>query len=74
MSFLFGSDSPAPASVPVSPLASEEAQRQRQAAEDAAMAQSKTAGRQTTIAAGRDIAADEQMAKGKRRAGRELVG
>ena len=78
MSFLFGSDSPAPMAVPQSPLASEDAQRRRQEAENAALAQSKAAGRQMTIAAGRDIAAEEQQTLGavnaRRRAAREIVG
>ncbi len=70
MSFLFGSNKPDPAPVPVSPLASEEAQRQRQAAQDAALAQQRGAGRAQTVAAGNDIASDEQMVKGQRSAGR----
>ena len=79
MAFLFGGDDkPAPAAVPESPLASEEAQRQRQAAQDRALAESRAAGRQQTAAAGRDIAAEEQQTLGstsaRRRASRELVG
>ena len=79
MSFIFGGDEkPAPAAVPDSPSASEDAQRERQAASDAALAQSRAAGRQQTVAAGRDIAADEQQTLGasskRRRAGREIVG
>jgi hypothetical protein len=81
MSFLFGNDTPAPqpAPVPVSPSApnNEEAQRQRQAAEDAALADTKSRGRRATMAAGMEIAADEQGAKGllaskRRAASREL--
>lgn len=79
MSFLFGGDDkPAPAAVPESPLASEEAQRQRVAAQDRALAESRAAGRQQTVAAGRDIAAEEQQVLGgksaKRRASRDITG
>ena len=79
MSFLFGSDEkPAPAAVPVSPLASEDAQRERQAAEDAALNASRESGRRQTVAAGRDIAMEDQQVLGqssaRRRASRELVG
>ena len=79
MSFLFGgNDKPAPVAVPVSPMVSEDAQRERQRAEDAALAQSRESGRRQTVAAGRDIAMEEQQVLGqasaKRRAARELVG
>lgn len=79
MAFLFGGDDrPAPAPVPESPMASEEAQRERQAAQDRALAESRAAGRKQTVFAGSEIAADEQQTLGstsaKRRASRELVG
>ena len=60
MAFLFGGDDkPAPAAVPDSPMASEDAQRERQAAQDRALAESRAAGRQQTVAAGREIAMDD---------------
>lgn len=79
MSFLFGGEEPQPAAVPISPLASEEAQRQRQAAEEAALAESRSAGRRQTVVAGMKIAEDEQAGKGllsakKRAAARDLGG
>lgn len=80
MAFLFGGDNdkPQPAPVPQSPMASEDGQAARVAAQDAALAQSRAAGRQQTVAAGRDIAQEDQQTLGtvnaKRRASRELTG
>lgn len=81
MSFLFGGDdAPAPAPVPDSPSAvsNEAAQRERQAASDRALAETRAAGRRQTVSAGREIAADEQEVLGtdakKRRAARDIVG
>lgn len=82
MSFLFGSDkTPTPAPVPQSPSATdnEAAQAARKAAEDAAMADAKSRGRQQTVVAGQRIAADEQETSGllsakRRAASRALVG
>ncbi len=79
MSCLFGgNDTPAPAPVPESPTTNEKAQEERQAASDAAISQSRAAGRQQTVFAGRDIAQDEQQTLGstskKRRAARAIVG
>lgn len=81
MSFLFGGDDkPTPAAVPESPSApsNEAAQRARQDASDTALAQSRAAGRQQTVSAGRAIAEDEQQELGaksaKRRASRDITG
>lgn len=82
MSFLFGKkDNPQPAPVPASPQAPDntEAEAQRKAAADAAVAERASAGRQQTIVAGMKIAADDQEKTGllsaaRRRASRELVG
>ncbi len=85
MSFLFGGgddkpSAPAPAPVPQSPSAvdNEAAQRDRQAASDRALAESRAAGRQQTVSAGRAIAEDDQQVLGtksaKRRAARDIVG
>lgn len=79
MAFLFGGDDkPTPAPVPASPSASEDAQRERQAASDRALAEQRAAGRQQTVSAGREIAEDEQQVLGaknaKRRAARDIVG
>ena len=80
MGFLFGEkDTPQPAAVPQDPSASEEAQRQRQAAQDAALAAQRSAGRAQTVSAGRDIAMEDQQTLGatrarRRSASRELVG
>lgn len=77
MSFLFGNDTPTPAAVPASPLASEQAQREREAAANAALSQQRAAGRSQTVSAGRDIAMGEQQASGtasaKRRAARDII-
>jgi len=81
MSFLFGNDSaPAPAPVPESPSAvtNEKAQAARQDASDAALAESRAAGRQQTVHAGKALAEEEQQTLGaksaKRRAARDIVG
>lgn len=82
MAFLFGGDNdkPTPAAVPDSPSATdnEAAQRERQAASDRALAESRAAGRQQTVSAGREIAEDEQQVLGaksaKRRAARDITG
>ena len=77
MSFLFGGDTPTPAAVPASPLASEQAQRERDAAANAALSQQRSAGRSQTVSAGRDIAMGEQQESGtrsaKKRAARDIV-
>ena len=70
MGFLFGSkqSAPQPAPVPESPTVSTDAAAQRQAATDAAIAQSTASGRQRTIVAGQQIAQSDQdslMAKRK---------
>lgn len=77
MSFL-SPKAPAPQPLPVSPYADEEARRKREEAERAALAESKTHGRRSTIVAGMQIAADEQQARGalhsSRRRGAQTVG
>jgi len=79
MSFLFGgNDTPKAADVPASPSTDEAAQKARQDAQDAALAQSRAAGRQQTVSAGRQIAEDDQQVLGerssKRRAARDIMG
>lgn len=89
MSFLFGSDkndtpapapAPAPAPVPESPSAvtNEKAQMERQEASDRALAESRAAGRQQTVSAGRHIAEEDQQVLGtksaRKRASRDIVG
>lgn len=63
VSFLFGSKKPQPAPVPVAPTAPDnaEAQRERDAAEAAAVAQRKAAGRQSTIVGGASTALAERQ-------------
>lgn len=58
---------PQPQALPQSPTAPDntEAQRQREEAERAAIAESKAAGRRSTIVAGMKIAADEQEERGQ---------
>lgn len=58
---------PTPQPLPQSPTAPDntEAERQRAAAEQAAIAESKAAGRRSTIVAGMKIAADEQEERGQ---------
>lgn len=80
MGFLFGGDD-APSAVPVppSPMANEDAQAQRRAAEEAAIRESRAAGRRQTVVGGMKIAADEQYDRGlmgakKRSAARDLGG
>lgn len=68
MSFIFGgNDQPAPVAAPADPSASEAAQAERDAATRAAVAQSKAAGRSSTIVAGQQIAMDEQLLKASKR-------
>jgi len=75
MSFLFGGGDTQPAAVPVSPNTSEAAQAARDAATNAALAESKAAGRASTIVAGQKIAADDQMLKAtKGRAASAMLG
>lgn len=81
MSFLAPKAPPTPAPLPQSPTAADntEAEAQRLAAERAAVAESKAAGRRSTIVAGMKIADEEQQERGalyasKRRAAKELVG
>lgn len=80
MSFLFGKkESPAPAPLPEAPSASEDAQKARQAAQDAALRNEAGTGRRQTIVAGMKLAEEEQGASGlmrakRRAASRELVG
>ena len=56
---------PTPQPLPQSPTSDPEAERQRAAAEQAAIAESKAAGRRSTIVAGMKIAADEQAERGQ---------
>lgn len=79
MSFLFGGDKPQAAPVPASPMADEEAARQRQAAADAALAERAQSGRRQTIVGGMKVAEEEQQGTGllsarKRAASRALMG
>ena len=67
MSFLFGGDTPQPAAVPADPSTSLAAQAARDAATNAALAESKAAGRASTIVAGQQIAGDEQMLRATKR-------
>lgn len=52
-------------------MVDEEARRQRQIAENQALAESKSAGRGATIIAGREIANSEQAARGAARKARQ---
>lgn len=65
MSSLFGKPSaPAPAPVPLTPIDDGAATQKRLDAERAAIADSKSRGRGTTVAAGGDLAAEEQYSRG----------
>lgn len=55
---------PAPVPVPASPMASEEAARQREAAAREAAAERASAGRRSTIVGGMKLAAEEQQERG----------
>lgn len=80
MSLLLGRYSALPPSapVPLSPQVDPNAEKERQAAENAALAESKAAGRRSTMVAGMSIAADEQGERGmlssKRRAAAKTLG
>jgi hypothetical protein len=70
---------PAPQPVPVAPTQDRAAEEQRLNAERAAIADQKARGRASTIAAGGDIAAEEQYNRGllkkkQRTASREMFG
>lgn len=70
---------PAPVPVPVSPMKDTAAEEARNRAATEALAESKSRGRASTIAAGRDIAEEEQEGRGlikstRRRAAREALG
>ena len=64
MSGLFGAKPPAPQPVPVNPVDDTAAQAKRQEAERAAIAESKARGRASTIVAGGEMAAEDQMGRG----------
>ncbi len=67
MSGLFGAKAPTPQPVPVNPASPVDdggAQVKRQEAERAAIADSKARGRASTIVAGGEMAAEEQMGRG----------
>lgn len=65
MSGIFGgAKAPAPQPVVVNPADDAAAQRARQDASDAALADSKSRGRASTIAAGGDLATTDQMQRG----------
>ena len=67
---LFGGDeSPQPQAVPLDPYASEAAQKARQDAIDAALADSNSRGRRSTIAAGDEIAMTGRQDLLKKRSG-----
>lgn len=59
-----GGKSPAPAPVPVNPVDDSAAKEQRLSVERAAIVDSKSRGRQSTVAAGGAIAAEEQYGVG----------
>lgn len=74
-----GKEAPQPQAVPLSPQVDPNAERDRIAAEQAALAESKANGRRQTIVAGMKIAEDEQAGTGllaakKRAASRTLGG
>jgi len=64
MGSLFGAKPPAPQPVPLNPADDKAAEQQRMEAERAALADSKARGRASTIAAGGDLAAEEQYGRG----------
>ena len=80
MSVLFSKPSiPAPQPVPVAPTQDAAAEQQRLAAEQAALADSKSRGRQATIAGGGTMMEEEQRLRGlsnqqRRMASREMLG
>lgn len=83
MSVLFGKPSaPAPAPAPLAPMADDNraAEVQRLEAERAALADSKQRGRASTMAAGKELAEEEQFGRGllkstaRRAASREMLG
>lgn len=64
MSSLFGSPAPAPAPLPAVPASDPAAEQARIDAENAALADSKSRGRRSTIVGGMEIAAGEQEGRG----------
>jgi len=77
MSGILGKPSmPAPQPVPANPVADPAAEQQRLAAERAALAERKGAGRAGTIAAGGELATTMQAERGlmRRRASAEMLG
>lgn len=63
---------PNPAAVPPSPMADDEAARQRKIASDTAMAEARATGRASTIVGGAVVAGADQARKLKARASSDL--
>jgi hypothetical protein len=64
MSALFGTSAPTPAPLPATPASDPAAEANRIAAENAALADSKSRGRRSTIVGGMELASEDQQVRG----------